>query len=63
MLTGSALRDAVKELFESRRLMLENVADALELCRLFGGMVELARSRTHWIVRVREDSPSRDKEE
>jgi len=63
VLTGSALRDAVKELFESRRLMLEDVTDALELSRLFGGLVELARNRTHWIVRVREDSPSHSEEE
>ena len=53
----------MKELFESRRLMLEEVTDALEISRLFGGLVELARNRTHWIVRVREDWPSHSEEE
>lgn len=54
-----AFVSAVKDLFENGRIFLDDLEDAVQICRLYGSRLELARNRSHWIVFVRDHEPER----
>lgn len=52
-----AFVSAVRDLFENGRIFLDDLEDAVQICRLYGSRLELARNRSHWIVFVRDHEP------